>query len=173
MVTGGAQRDSRSDHTGYERSQYVTAEQNIDTVKGMYEALARGDIDTILAALTDDVDWATDAASLAAPWYGPRRGKDAVRRFFDSIAQTGPITEFTPVSYASNGDGDVMVLIRYAFTVTATGKHVAMNMHHYFRFRDGKACYVRSVEDTAQVAAALAASRSRVRRGVASEEAAR
>jgi ketosteroid isomerase-like protein len=43
----------------------------------------------------------------------------------------------------------------YAFTVTATGKHVAMNMHHYWKFRDGKVCYVRSSEDTAQVAAAL------------------
>jgi ketosteroid isomerase-like protein len=48
-----------------------------------------------------------------------------------------------------------MVFIRYAFTVTATGKHVTMNMHHYWKFRDGKACYVRSSEDTAQVAAAL------------------
>ncbi len=48
-----------------------------------------------------------------------------------------------------------MVFIRYAFTVIATGKHVAMNMHHYWNFRDGKVCYVRSSEDAAQVAAAL------------------
>ena len=48
-----------------------------------------------------------------------------------------------------------MVFIRYAFTVTATGKHAEMNMHHYRKFRDGKACYVHSSEDTAQVTAAL------------------
>jgi ketosteroid isomerase-like protein len=30
-----------------------------------------------------------------------------------------------------------------------------MNMHHYWRFRDGKVCFVRSSEDTEQVAAAL------------------
>ena len=70
-------------------------------------------------------------------------------------SKTGPVTEFTPLSIASNADGDVMVLIRYAFTVAATGKHVAMNMHHYWKFRSGKACFVRSSEDTAQVAAAL------------------
>ena len=58
--------------------------------------------------------------------------------------------------YQAFGRGDVQaVFIRYAFTVTATGKHVAMNMHHYWKFRDGKVCYVRSSEDTAQVAAAL------------------
>ncbi len=31
-----------------------------------------------------------------------------------------------------------MVFLRYAFTVTATGKHVAMNMHHYWKFRTGR-----------------------------------
>jgi ketosteroid isomerase-like protein len=67
-----------------------------------------------------------------------------------------PVTEFTPLAFAGNDDGDVLVFIRYAFTVTATGKHVAMNMHHYWKFRDGKACFVRSSEDTAQVTAALA-----------------
>ncbi len=60
-----------------------------------------------------------------------------------------------PLSFASNDDGDVHVLPRYAFTVTATGKDVAMNLHHYWRFRDGKVCFVRASEDTAQVAAAL------------------
>lgn len=135
----------------------MTAGQNIETVKGMYEALGRGDIDAILAAVTDDVDWSTDASIASAPWYGPRQGKGEVRRFFDGIAQTGPITEFAPLSFTANDDGDVMVLIRYAFTVAATGKDVAMNMHHYFRFRDGRVCYVRSAEDTAQVAAAFAA----------------
>ena len=30
-----------------------------------------------------------------------------------------------------------------------------MNMHHYWKFRDGQACFVRSSEDTARVAAAL------------------
>src|SRR6058998_633370 len=42
------------------------------------------------------------------------------------------------LSFTSNDDGDVMVFIRYAFTVTATGKDVAMNLHHYWRFREGK-----------------------------------
>jgi hypothetical protein len=29
------------------------------------------------------------------------------------------------------------------------------NLHHYFKFRDGKVCFSRSSEDTALVAAAL------------------
>ena len=116
----------------------MSAEQNIETARQLYEAFGRGDVQAILDRVTDDVDWSTDAAIASAPWYGPRHGKDGVVSFFEAIGKTGPVTEFTPLAYASNDDGDVMVFIRYAFTVTATGKHVAMNMHHYWKFRDGK-----------------------------------
>src|ERR1700761_9243079 len=130
------------------RGRSMGAEQNIETVMALYEAFGRGDVEAILERVTDDVDWATDALIESAPWYGPKHGKDGVRSFFEGIGQTGPVTEFTPVSIASNDDGDVLVFLRYAFTVTATGKDVAMNLHHYWKFRDGKVCYVRSSEDT-------------------------
>lgn len=135
----------------------MPAAQHVETIKTMYEAFGRGDVDAILDLVTDDVDWATGAAIPSAPWYGPRHGKDGVRSFFEALGRTGPVTDFTPLSFTSNDDGDVMVIIRYAFTVTATGKDVEMHLLHYWRFRDGKVSYVRSAEDTAQVAAALAA----------------
>ncbi len=131
------------------------AERNIETIKAMYDAFGRGDVEAILELVTDDVDWSTDAAIASAPWYGPKHGKAGVRSFFEGIGQTGPVTEFQALSFATNDDGDVMVFIRYAFTVTATGKDVAMNLHHYWKFRDGKVCFVRSSEDTALVTAAL------------------
>ena len=133
----------------------MSTEQNIETARQLYQAFGSGDVQTILDRVTDDVDWSTDAAIESAPWYGARHGKEEVAGFFEAIGKTGPVTEFTPLAFAGNDDGDVMVFIRYAFTASATGKQVTMNMHHYFRFRDGKACFVRSSEDTAQVAAAL------------------
>jgi uncharacterized protein len=133
----------------------VSAEQNIQTVKAIYEAFGQGDVDAILGQCTDDVDWAADAAIEVAPWHGVKHGKAELPSFFMGIGQTGPVTEFTPLSFAGNADGDVMVFLRYAFTVTATGKEVATNLHHYFRFRDGKVAYYRGSEDTALIAAAL------------------
>ena len=50
-----------------------------------------------------------------------------------------------------------MVFLRYAFTAAATGKDVAMNLHHFWRFRDGKVTYYRGSEDTALVASAFTA----------------
>jgi ketosteroid isomerase-like protein len=67
-----------------------TQTDNIATVAGMYEALGRGDTEFIIDALSDDVDWATDAALPGAPWYGQRHGKDAVRAFFAALAQARP-----------------------------------------------------------------------------------
>ena len=134
----------------------MSAEQSIETVKAIYEAFGRGDVAAILERCTDDVDWSSDAAIASAPWQGPKHGKGELPSFFEGIAKTGPVTEFTPLSFASNADGDVMVFLRYAFTVTATGKDVATNLHHYWRFRDGKVAYYRGSEDTALVAAALA-----------------
>ncbi len=39
--------------------------------------------------------------------------------------------------------------------VVATGKTTSMNLHHFFRFREGKIAYWRGTEDTAQTVAAL------------------
>jgi SnoaL-like protein len=68
----------------------MTAEQNIETARQMYDAFGRGDVQAILALVTDDVDWSTDAAFVSAPWYGPRQGKDGVTGFFEAIGKTGP-----------------------------------------------------------------------------------
>lgn len=128
---------------------------NIDTVKAIYESFGRGEVEAILDRCTDDVDWAADSAIDIGPWHGHKYGKSEVPSFFEGIAKTGPVTEFTPVAFAENDDGDVMVFLRYAFTVSSTGRDVATNLHHYFRFRDGKVSYYRGSEDTALIAEAF------------------
>ena len=76
----------------------MSAEQNIETARQMYQAFGRGDVRAILDRVTGDVDWSTDAAIVSAPWYGPRHGKDGVVSFFEAIGTTGPVTEFTPLA---------------------------------------------------------------------------
>jgi len=109
---------------------------------------------TILEHLTDDVDWSTDSAEALAPWHGPKRGKDEVSTFFEGIAGTSEVLEFTPLSFTAN-DSDVQVLIRYRMRSTATGREAEMNLHHFWRFRDGKVEQYRGSEDTALTSAIL------------------
>jgi hypothetical protein len=70
------------------------------------------------------VDHRRDGRRGSAP-----HGKAQLPAFFEGIARTGNVTEFMPLSFAANEDGDVMVVLRF-------GSY-------------------RGSEDTAQVAAAL------------------
>lgn len=134
----------------------MSADDNIKTVQAIYEAFGRGDLGTILDALVDDVDCSAEGVSTTVPWYGGRRGKDQVTSFFEAFGSTMEVKEFTPVSIGANGE-DVFAVVRCRTTARATGKDVDMNLHHFFRFRDGKIWYYRGSEDTAQVEASLLA----------------
>jgi ketosteroid isomerase-like protein len=125
------------------------ADVNIKTIEGVYDAFARGDVAAILEVVTDDVDWATETTSTAAPWYGPRRGKAEVGAFFEAFASTMEVEEFVPLSYAAT-ENDVLTVVRFRAKGRGNGRGVAMDLHHWFTFRDGKIAYYRGTEDTAQ-----------------------
>lgn len=128
----------------------MSADTNVATVKSVYDAFGRGDVQSILNALSEDVDWATEAASTAVPWYGVRSGKSEVSAFFEQFGSTMEVDEFTPVAFAAT-ETDVMTVVRLRAHHRATGRSVAMQMHHWFAFRDSLIAHHRATEDTAQV----------------------
>ena len=134
----------------------MSGEVNIKIIQGVYEAFARGDVAAVLDAVADDVDWAAEAAGSGAPWYGAWHGKGEVVKFFEAYGTAMEVDEWTPLAYAAS-DADVHTVVRLRARSRATGKHVAMNLHHFFTFRDGKVAYFRGTEDTAQTEAALRA----------------
>jgi len=138
------------------------SDPKIEVLERVYAAFGRGDLDTILAALADDVDWisVSEAPNPVVPWYGRYRGKGEVPRFFKEIGSTVEVSEFTTLSFTAN-DTDVMVAIRWAFTVTATGQSAALHMQHWWSFTDGKVVFVRTCEDTETTAAAFSRAGSR------------
>jgi ketosteroid isomerase-like protein len=123
-------------------------------VQEIYEAFGKGDVAAILARLTDDVDWGSVSEAEIAPWHGVTKGRDNVPRFFQALAETADVTEFTPLSFTSN-DTDVMAVIQFGYTIKATGHAGSTQLHHWWRFRGDKVYYYRGTEDTAQVAAML------------------
>ena len=134
----------------------MSSDVNIKTIQAVYEAFGRGDVDTIAANVTDDVDWASEAAGGGAPWYGPHRGPGGVNAFFAEFGSTMDVEEFTPIVFAGTDD-EVLTVVRFAARCRATGQRAEMHLHHYFRFDHGKIAYYRGTEDTAQTEAALRA----------------
>jgi uncharacterized protein len=134
----------------------MSQQENLSIVRDIYDAVGRGDVDAILKQVTDDVDWAAEAASQAAPWYGVRTGPAGVASFFGDLGTSIEITEFTPHSFAA-GEDDVHLLVRWTYRSIATGREASMTMHHYWRIRDGKVDMFRGSEDTELTAQVFAA----------------
>jgi uncharacterized protein len=131
----------------------MTSEEQVALVKSVYEAFGRGDTEATIDVLHDDIDWAGEAEPPIAPWDGVRIGKDAVRQFFADLESVGGGTQstFTPLAWGTSDKDEVFVFIRYEFTASTTGRTAKMNLHHYWRFRDGKVEFFRGSEDTAQI----------------------
>jgi hypothetical protein len=131
----------------------MSANDNTKTIQRVYEAFGRGDVAAILEAVTDDVDWASEAADASlAPWYGVKRGRDGVTAFFEAFGSAMEVEDFTPLAFGAN-DTDVFSVVRFTARSRATGRVATMQLHHWFRFRDGKIAYYRGTEDTAATAA--------------------
>ena len=88
--------------------------------------------------MTDDVDWAIGDLVDGAPWYGVRKGKDGVGAFFEAFGKAMEVEEFTPLAFAATDDGDVLSVVRFATRSRETGKLRRMDLHHWFRFTNGK-----------------------------------
>ena len=134
----------------------MPADQNIATVKTMYDAFGRGDVDAVVQHVSDNVNWAADAAGDAAPWWGEHHGKqDTAAKFFGGIAENVDVLAFEPATFAAT-DNEVLTFVRYRAKMRATGQEVDMNLHHYWRFDDdGKVEMYRGSEDSAQTRDAL------------------
>ena len=157
----------------------MSGNQNIETIKDVYTAFGRGDVAAILAVVTDDVDCrialldaarvlsddlaritfpprgSAGSAGSDAPWWGVRKGKDQVGSFFDALGKTMEVEEFTPLAFAATDDGDVLTVVRYTARSRETGKAATMEIHHWFRFTNGKISRYRGTEDTIATAATL------------------
>ena len=133
----------------------MSKQDNLTVVKEIYDAVGRGDVAAILDRVSDDVDWAAEAASKSAPWHGPRIGKDGVASFFGDLAASVEIGAFTPHSFAA-GEDDVHLLVDWTIRPVKTGREASMTMHHYWRLRGGKVTYFRGSEDTELTAEAFA-----------------
>jgi len=132
----------------------MAADDNIKAIQGIYEAFGRGDVQAVLEGVTDDVNWATETSSTVAPWYGVRHGKEGVASFFQAFGSAMEVQEFNPYAFAAN-DTEVHTVVHCRATSRATGKAIDHDLHHYFRFENGRIAFYRGTEDTAQTEAAL------------------
>jgi hypothetical protein len=124
-------------------------EQNIEFVKGLYAAFARGDVPAVLGGFAEDIEW-YEAEGM--PYGGLHRGGQAVlQNVFGPIATD--VEGFAVTAEEVIGSGDtVAAVVRYTGTGKVTGKTLDVPVVHVWDIRDGKLTRFRQFIDTVKFA---------------------
>jgi uncharacterized protein len=130
-------------------------EKNKQLVRGLYDAFKRGDISTLLAGLTANVEWITPGPpelSLA----GHRKGRQEVSQFFQLLKEEEDFLEFEVHNYLAESD-TVVALGHFRSKVPSTGRISTSTFAHVFTIVNGQ---VNRFEEYFDTASALLAHRS-------------
>lgn len=124
---------------------------NVSKLQQLYAAFGRGEIQTILESVTEDVEWGAEAADSNVPWHRTRHGREEVADFFATLDREVEFTQFEPTLFAGAAD-QVLVHLNIGFNVKKNGNGAAFGAIHQFIFDgDGKVTKFRAYEDTAVV----------------------
>src|ERR1051326_3757456 len=109
---------------------------NVQMVHDLFAAFGRGDLDSVMGMLAEDVDW-WNFGPAELGYTGVRRGKQQVRQFFEQIDSAFDHQAVVPREFIAQGDqvavtGDERVLVK------ANGVTVENPWCMIFTFRDGK-----------------------------------
>jgi len=125
---------------------------NLDSVRGVYDAFARGDISSVLGFLSPGVEW-TEAEGF--PYGGTYTGPQAVLEgVFMRLGTEWEGFAAVPDELIDGGDA-VVVLGTYSGKYKATGKSFQANFAHVWKVREGKAVRFVQYVDTLLVQRAL------------------
>lgn len=120
-------------------------EKSVEVVTGIYEALGRGDVPAVLAAMADDIEW-YEAEGM--PYGGLHHGPDAAaQNVLGPLAQDIPDFAATPEELIASRD-TVAVVAHYTGTGKATGRKLDLRVVHVWDVRDGKIARFRQFADT-------------------------
>ena len=125
---------------------------NLDSVRGAYDAFAKGDIPAVLGFLNPDVEW-TEAEGF--PYGGTYVGPEAVLEgVFMRLGTEWEGFAAVPDEFIDGGDV-VVALGEYSWSYKATGKSFRANFAHVWKIREWKAVRFVQYVDTLLVQRAV------------------
>jgi ketosteroid isomerase-like protein len=130
----------------------MSEQDNVRIVQEAYAAFGRGDIATVLNALTSDVEWEIPGPG-DVPISGVRRGPAEVQEFFKTLSESEDIQQFEPRDFLAAGD-KVAVVGHYRSVIRSTGRTSEMDWVHVLTVRDGKIASFKEFTDTLAIAKA-------------------
>jgi ketosteroid isomerase-like protein len=130
----------------------MNEQENAALVRKLYDSFSRGEIETILNNVAEDVDWNSPGPE-SIPYCGRRKGRSQVREFFAQLQNLNRDMNVTVQDVIAQGD-KVVTVCQFRGTATATGRTYDSPVMHFFMIRDGKVTQHIGLVDTAAVLAA-------------------
>jgi ketosteroid isomerase-like protein len=132
----------------------MVVRRNTEVVAGIYDALARGDIDAATRALDPDIEW-VEPDTPGLYFAGTHQGVEAVARTVFSLTAAA-WDEFRAEVDELLGDGEAVVALG-RFVGRAGDRRLDAPFAHVWRVRGGLAAEMRDFTDTAAFLTALGA----------------
>jgi ketosteroid isomerase-like protein len=125
------------------------SQENVNVVRGMYEAFAKGDVAGVVGALDPRVEW-READNFIYADGNPYVGPDAVvSGVFMRIAADWEDFAVSPEEVLDAGE-TAIGRGYYSGTCKKNGERVRAQFAHFFTFRDGRVVKFQQYTDTAQ-----------------------
>jgi ketosteroid isomerase-like protein len=125
-------------------------QKNIEFVKDLYAAFARGDLPYILERFAPELEsfGVTANGHGKAPWHIPGKRREDVARYFETLIGTLEPLRFEPQHFAAEGE-HVYATLYQEWKVRKSGKVLAMRDGiHRFKVSAGRVVAWLAAEDT-------------------------
>ena len=119
------------------------SQQDVDTIRGAYEAFARQDIPAVLDVMDDSIEWQTPES---LPFGGSFRGREEVAGFFGTLPEHFGELNVEPAEFLDAGDH--VVVIGEHRARGKGGEEFTAPWAMVWTMRDGKAVAFREYTDT-------------------------
>jgi ketosteroid isomerase-like protein len=129
-------------------------EENVNTVKRLYDAFKRRDVHSIMNMFADDAVMHGPAPSGVLPWGGKYSGLSGVAQFFKALGESLEPQQFDLNDFIAQ-DNKVVVLGYQQGHAKPTGRPYEIEFVHMWTIRNGKFIEFRVYNDTASLVEAL------------------
>jgi ketosteroid isomerase-like protein len=117
------------------------------TVKALYDAYGRRDIDRVAALLHGDIDWVIFGPVGLIPFAGPRHGAAAVLRALGTLAEAFSLESYVPEIVVVEADR-AAVMADVSYRQRATNRTLRIRVADFLRVRDGRVIEFREFFNT-------------------------
>ncbi|MDX6584045.1 MAG: uncharacterized protein QOI10_3229 [Solirubrobacterales bacterium] len=129
------------------------SQENVEILRGAYEALSRGQVDAALQICDPDIECHLPEGGINT---GTLRGRQALRAFLEGWIDALESFRFEPQQFFDGGD-QVVVVLRVRGRGRSSGLEVDVRPAHLWTMRSGKGVRVQAFPEREQKAALKAA----------------